>query len=204
MNNKSEKRFNFIYELDSYTKYSIGVKKVDNMMYAKNPKCGWLRYFMADNKGLPPTPTKLISAKNVGKEVILNVGGYCDANSTTNQDNVLPMTNEGDLRIQRIYQQDKLSVDNSCVRLATCLIVRSVDENLENIIIQQYHIDRLKYEWLYMFNKEGTNNRTLFNYLNWTKECYSSLQRVKKPNEYKDMNLYMYILDFLTINSNGG
>ena len=92
------------------------------------------------------------------------------------------------------YQQDENSVENSCVWLATCLVIRSVDEPLAEVLLKQYHDNPPKFEWLYMFNKGAPDNRTLFNYLQWTKECYFSLRRVVKPPEYNEITFTTYIL----------
>ena len=96
---------------------------------------------------------------------------------------------------QLILQQDTVTVDNSCVWLATCLVVRSVDESLANVLITEYHKDHAKYECFYMFNKGATDTRTLYNYLQWCTECYFTLKRVKPPGEFKHMSLTEYILD---------
>ena len=51
-----------------------------------------------------------------------------------------------DVNIPLSYQQDENSVENSCVWLATCLVIRSVDEPLVEVILKQYHDDPLKIE----------------------------------------------------------
>ena len=74
------------------------------------------------------------------------------------------------------------------VWLATCLVVRPVDESLAEVMLKQYHDSQPKFEWLYMFNKCAPDNRTLYTYLQWTKECYLTLRRVVKPPEYDEIN----------------
>ena len=85
-----------------------------------------------------------------------------------------------------------------CIRdsvwLAACLLVRSVDESLSHVLIQQYHADRARYEWLNLFNKGAPDNRTLFNYLQWTTECYYSLKKVTSPDP-QNITLTKYILE---------
>ena len=113
-----------------------------------------------------PSQKKQLVRYNVGKEVMLNVGGrknlkveIISAAKGTNHDLTIPLS----------YQQDENSVENSCVWLATCLLIRSVNEALAEVILNQYHDNPPKIEWLYMFNKGAPDNRTLFNYLQWTK-----------------------------------
>lgn len=73
--------------------------------------------------------------------------------TTVEESNIVPERNDEDLTIPTLYQQESVSVENSCVWLATCLVVRSVDDSLSNVLIQQYHADRPQYEWLHIFNK---------------------------------------------------
>lgn len=42
-----------LYELDSFTKYSIAVNPLDNFIYAKNPHFGWLRCHWTGTEHLP-------------------------------------------------------------------------------------------------------------------------------------------------------
>ena len=99
-----------------------------------------------------------------------------------------------DLTIPLSCRQDENSVENSCVWLATSLVIRSIDEPLAEVILKQYHDDPPKFECLYMFKKDAPDNRTLFNYLQWTKECYFSLRRAVKPSQYDEITVATYIL----------
>ena len=89
-----------------------------------------------------------------------------------------------DLNIPLLYPQDEVSIDNHRVWLATCLVIQSVDEPLAEVLLKQYHNNRPKYEWLYMLNRGAPDNRTLFNYLQWTNEYHFRLPKVKKPPTY--------------------
>ena len=62
-----------LYELDSHTKYSIAVKIEDNLMYSKNPDFGWLKCNFQTLEDL--LSKKQAARDNMGKEVMLNVGG---------------------------------------------------------------------------------------------------------------------------------
>ena len=63
-----------LYELYSHTKYYITFSTADNLMYSNNPQFSWLRCHWARLEDLPPQK-KQAARENVGKEVILNVGG---------------------------------------------------------------------------------------------------------------------------------
>ena len=45
-----------------------------------------------------------------------------------------------------------------------------------------------------MLNKVAPNQRTLSNYLQWTKRCYFTLRRIVKPPEYNEITFTTYIL----------
>ena len=92
-----------------------------------------------------------------------------------------------DLNIPLACHQDEISVENSCVWLATCMVIRSADEPLAEVLLKKYHDNPPKYKWLYMFNRGAPDNRTLFNYLQWTNELYFTLRRVVKPPTYNDL-----------------
>ena len=81
-----------------------------------------------------------------------------------------------------------------CVQLATCLVIRPVDEPLAEVHLKKDHDNATKFELLYIVNKGAPDNGTLFNYLQWTKECYSTLRRVFKLLEYDEITFITYIL----------
>ena len=126
-----------LYDFDSHTNYSIAVNTYDNLMYSKNPHFGWLKYNFHVLEDLPPQK-KQAARDNVGKEVMLNVGGrrktctkveIISAEKATDQNLNIPLS----------YQQDEVSVENSCVWLATYLVIRSVDAPLAKVLLKQYH-----------------------------------------------------------------
>ena len=63
-----------LYELNRHTKYSIAVNIEDNFMSSKNPHVGWLKCNFQALEYLP-SQKKQAARDNVGKEVMLNVGG---------------------------------------------------------------------------------------------------------------------------------
>ena len=159
---KNNPSTSLLYELDSHTKYSIAVNIEDNLMYLNNPHFGWLKCNFQVLEDLP-SQKKQSARDNVGKEVMLIVGGR----KKTFKVEIISATKETDhvLTITLSYQQDENSVENSCVWLATCLVIKSVDETFAEVILKQYHDNQPKFEWLYMFNKDAPDNRTLCNYL---------------------------------------
>ena len=76
-------------------------------------------------------------------------------------------------------------VENSCVWLAACLVVRSVDVHLATILLAKYHQDPTQFEWLRIFNKKNQNCNTLHKYFQWTTECYLTVCRVTIPKNIK-------------------
>ena len=61
-------------KLDSHTNYSIAVNIEDNFMYSKDPYIGWLKCNFQSLEDLL-FKKKHAVRENMGKEVILNVGG---------------------------------------------------------------------------------------------------------------------------------
>ena len=89
----------------------------------------------------------------IGKEVVLNSGGSCNKTLETNDevsdDTILSEP------IPMEYQQEHGSFQNSCVWLAACLVVRSVDVDLATILLAKYEENPSKFEWLRMLNKKS-------------------------------------------------
>lgn len=83
---------------------------------------------------------------------MFNVFGCCKT-STIDQGIIETKCNNEDLFIFLTYQQDNVHVENYCVWLATCRIVRSVDESLANVLLKLHHANRPAYERLYIFNR---------------------------------------------------
>ena len=93
------------------------------------------------------------------------------------------------------YQQDDETVKNSCVWLAACLVIRSVDENLATILLAKYRKEPTQFGWLRIFKKKSENCKTLYKYFQWTTECYLAVYRVRIPKEYKTLTTTNYILN---------
>ena len=148
-----------LYELDSFTKYSIAVNPTDDHLYAKNPQFGWQRCLMATARQLPPS--KVVEAKrNKGKEILLTICGNCK--STVDHVNV---DSDVSMLIPEKYRQDSYTVQNSCVWLGACLVIRYIDNVLADKLLRLYQENTAKFDWLYLFNRGYSDNRTLFNYM---------------------------------------
>ena len=91
-----------------------------------------------------------LARANPCKEIVLNSVGNRDSviNDVSNLDYVESM------RVPDHYRQDKSVVENSCVWLAACLLIRSVDINVAEIMNQKYRDDPAKFEWLCVFKKK--------------------------------------------------
>ena len=181
-----------LYELDSHTKYSIAVNTYDNFVYSKNPHLGWLKCNFQALEDLPPQK-KQAASNSMGKESMLNLGGRRKTSTKVEIISVEKATYQ-DLNTPVLYQQDEIYIENSCVWLVTCLVIRSADEPLSEVLLKKYRDNPPKYEWLYMFNRYAPDNRTLFNYLQWTNGCYFTLKRVIKSPIYNEITFTSYIL----------
>ena len=111
---------NSIYKLDSHTKYYIAVSTDDNFMYSNSP-LGWLKCnFQALEDLLPQNKQR--GSNHVGKEIMLSVGGRRKTSTKVEIISVERATDQ-DFDILLLYQQDEVFVENSCVWLATCLVI---------------------------------------------------------------------------------
>ena len=177
-----------LYDIDSNVKFALTCDK-EKVLYAKNPHYGWQRCTVAQTLNLPHT--KVQYARDfIGKEVVLNRGGFRDksmASIDEKCDDVLePIPIE--------YQQENGSVKNSCVWLAACLVVRSVDVDLATILLAKYTENPSKFEWLNFFNNRSKNCNSLYKYCQWTTECNLVVCRVRIPKDILSMDMTQYIL----------
>ena len=197
-----------LYEIDSNMKYSLTCDK-DKVLYAKHPHYGWQVCTVAQTQCLPPLKV-LYAREFVGKEVLLNLGGNREAQI----DQDVPC-NDNTILAEKIpseYQQENASVKNSCVWLATCLVVRSVDSNLASILLRQFKENPSKFEWIPIFNRKAKTHLTLYNLLLWTSECNLTVTHIKVPKVYTGMTQTNYILTVekeglivaMLIDKNGG
>ena len=152
-NSVTSKSNSVLYEIDSNVKFSLTADK-DNILYAKNPHYGWQRCTAAQTKNLPPGKVK-DAIDFVGNEVVLNSGGRRE----------ITMQNE---EIPSEYRQQHETCENSCVCLAACLVIRSVDVHLASVLLALYHQDQPKFEWLRIFNKRAENCDSLYKFFQWT------------------------------------
>ena len=83
---------------------------------------------------------------------------------------------------------------NSCVWLAACLVVRSVDVDLATILLAKYTENPSKFEWLNFFNNRSKNCNSLYKYFQWTTECKLVVCRVRIPKDILSMDMTQYIL----------
>ena len=177
-----------LYDIDSNVKFSLTCDK-DKLLYAKNPHYGWQRCTAAQTLNLPLSKVKY-ARDFIGKEVILNSGGSRDkamASIDEKCEDVLePIPIE--------YQQESGSVKNSCVWLAACLVVRSVDVDLATILLAKYTENPSKFEWLNFFNNRQQTCASLYTYFQWTTECKLVVSRVRIPKDIFSMDLTQYIL----------
>ena len=97
--------------------------------------------------------------------------------------------------IPREYQQEHTKVENSCVWLAACLVVRSENTDLASILLTTYKSDPKKFEWLHMFNKNALSATTLHNLFRHEKKCRLNVCHLNVPEIYKHMSLTDYILN---------
>ena len=181
-----------LYEIDSNVKFSLTCDK-EGILFAKNPHYGWQYCSVAQTKFLPPSKVRY-AREFIGKEIVLNSGGSREKQMNINYEVSSEINGVEEIPIE--YQQEHNTVKNSCVWLAACLVIRSYDEDLATILLENYRKDQPKYEWLPFFNNNpaGTVN-TLYNYFKWTKECYLAVTRVRVPQEYKTLSMTNYILN---------
>ena len=126
-----------LYEIDSSVKFSITCDK-EGLLYAKNPHYGWQYCSVAQTKFLPPT--KVTYAREfVGKEIVLNSGGSREKEMHINYEVSSEIDGVEEIPIE--YRQEHNTVKNSCVWLAACLVIRSFDEDLATILLENYRKD---------------------------------------------------------------
>ena len=119
-----------------------------------------------------------LARDNPGKEILLNSAGNRDnvKNDVSNLDYVESIS------VPDHYRQDKSVVYNSCVWLAACLMIRSVDINVAEIMTQKYGDDPTKFEWLYFFKKSNAPyQNSLYDMVKNLDECPYYVRRVQLP-----------------------
>ena len=97
---------------------------------------------VAQTQGLPPRKVKY-ACQYIGKEVLIDGGG--NRNKTTPEVNIIDDKNTMLEVIPREYQQGHELVQNSCVWLAACLVVRSENSKLASILLPKYQQNHSKF-----------------------------------------------------------
>lgn len=138
-----------VYECDNLTKYKIAMNTKDSVLYVFSSQYGWQICDQHCLRQLPLTKVSL-ARKHPGKEIIINkeIGHRdCQFNEISIFDS---METES---VPERYCQHQLVVENSCVWLAACLVLRSVDNDVAEIMLQYYVDDPPKFEWLFFIGK---------------------------------------------------
>ena len=138
-----------VYEIDSNVKFSLTCDK-ENVLYAKNPHCGWQLCIVAQTLNLPHA-TVQFARDFIGKEIVLNSGGSRNKTLATSDEISDDTIVSEPIPIE--YSQENGSCENSCVWLSACLVVRSVDVDLATILLAKYNANRGKFQWLRIFKK---------------------------------------------------
>ena len=119
-------------------KFSLTCDK-EKVLYAKNPHYGWQLCTEAQTSNFPNDRVQF-ARDFIGKEVVLNSGGSRNKTLATSDairdDTMISET------IPIEYSQENGTCENSCVWLAACLVVRSVDVDLASILIEKYNANQ--------------------------------------------------------------
>ena len=186
--NKCRYKCGFYY-IDNFTKYSVAVNSKDELLYGYNPHYGWYQLSAAVIKQLP-IPKIQFARKNHDKEVMLNEAGSREASDIKVDNNGTISRNT----TPRVYRQDSYVVENGCVWLSACLLIRSQDSELAEHLVNAYKVDPEKYEWLRFHNKGAKGAATLSVFFKIDKRCCLQVCKVKIPKEYEN-NVTEYILN---------
>ena len=180
-----------LYDIDNHTKFSVAVNSEDKLVYAKNPHFGWHVLSNEIIKQLPKTKIDY-ATKHHDKEIVLNeAGGRYESQKKVLTD----VNSELNLNpVEYLQSSYKDRVENSCVWLSTCLLIRSFDSELAVHLLSQYKSNPIAYEWLRIHDKGANGCLTLSSSLRNDKMCYLKVCKIRVTSNYTN-NVTGYIMN---------
>ena len=164
------------------------------LLYGYNPHYSWYSLAAAVIKQLL-IPKINFAWKHHDKEVMLNEAGSREASHIKVDNNGTISRNT----IPRAYRQDSYVVENGCVWLSACLLIRSQDSELADHLVNTYKINSEKYKWLQLHNKGTKGAATLSTLFTIDRRCYLHVCKVKLPKEYEKMSLSTYSMERIKV-----
>ena len=125
-----------VFELDSFTKYSILKNSNDESLYAKKTHFGWTKCGDIVAKDFAQSRVKIVE-QNIGKKIMLKDIGQRNYSTGYHQKDLKQVGSikTVDIGIDKIlynmmpidYLQESYLSNNNCVWLSPCLVVHSID-----------------------------------------------------------------------------
>ena len=99
------------------------------------------------------------------------------------------------MRVPDNYRQDTSVVENSCVWLAACLLIRSVDIKVAEIMNQKYRDNPAIFEWLPFFKQNDTPlQNSLYDMMKNLEGCPYFVTRLRIPLPACGDNIAKYLI----------
>ena len=167
------------------------MNKSDEEIYAFNAHYGWQ---IVNHSMYIQYPTKKLklARDNPGKEIILSSAG-CRKKQTP--DKLVVDEVDVNLCVPDNYRQHTSVEENSCVWLAACLLIRSVDIQVAEIMNKKYRENPALFEWLPCFiQKDAPLQNSLYLMMKNLDGCPYFVSRMRKIPQAFGNNIARYLI----------
>ena len=100
-----------------------------------------------------------LAINSIGKEILINTSGYMHTYFNC-WEAIIDLVYTGDTTIStcskmlHVYKQATYPVEKSWIYILVCLIVHSIDPNLDTVLLEIFKNDTAKFEWSILFNNK--------------------------------------------------